>query len=60
MKIISFITESKSIQKILKHLGLWIHKSSRDPPNETSEAPIIYEPYEDLPEEYEELYISID
>jgi len=52
--------ESNSIQKILKHLGLWKHKPSRDPPTATSDVPIIYEPYEDLPAEYEEPYISID
>ena len=60
MRLISFITESKLIKKILKHLGLWKHKPSRDPPTTTSDPPIIYELYEDLPAEYEELYISID
>ena len=60
MRLISFITESKIIRKILKHLGLWKHKPSRDPPAATSDAPIIYEIYEDLSAEYEEPYFSTD
>ena len=60
MRILSFITESELIQKILKHLGLWKHKASRDPPA-TFDDPIIYEPiYEDVPADYDESYVSID
>jgi len=50
MKIISFITAMESIQKILKHLGLWNIKASRGPPVATFDYPLIYEPlYEGMP-----------
>ena len=50
MKIISFITYPQVIWQILEHLGLWVQKSSRDPPSQ--EAPhengeIVYEPFDD-------------
>jgi hypothetical protein len=47
MKIISFITETLQIKKILKYLNLW-DESSRDPPR-SSEIPdeIVYVPVED-------------
>jgi len=51
MKIISFITDPHVIRHILEHLGLWVQKSSRDPPSrETSRenGQIVYEPFDDL------------
>jgi hypothetical protein len=51
MKIISFITESKTIRKILEHLGLWKEEPPRAPPprnqNSQEEAEVIYEPFDD-------------
>jgi hypothetical protein len=51
MKIISFITETKTIRKILEHLGLWKEEPPRAPPpqnqNSQEEAEVIYEPFDD-------------
>ncbi|MGA1826239.1 MAG: hypothetical protein ACMUIP_16405 [bacterium] len=48
------------MQKILKHLGLWNIKASRDPPD-TFDVPVIYESlYGDVLADYDEHYISID
>ena len=55
MRIISFITEQKIIKKILDHLDLWRNKPSRDPPNASEDAPIIYEPLYDDPQSYDDL-----
>jgi len=47
MKIISFITDPQVIWQILEHLGLWVHKSSRDPPSQEAsheDGEIVYEP----------------
>ena len=54
LKIISFINEQGPIVKILKHLGLWDHKPSSDPPPTSEEPPIVYEPllYDDLSQNY--------
>ena len=38
MKIISFITDLKTIRKILEHLGLWAEMPSRDPPPLTQDS----------------------
>ena len=48
MKIVSFITETSQIKKILKYLDLWEERSARDPPH-SSEIPdkIVYVPIED-------------
>lgn len=48
MKIISFITETPQIKKILKYLYLWEEESVRDPPL-SSGIPdeIVYVPIED-------------
>jgi len=48
MRIISFITETSPIKKILKYLDLW-EESARDPPHSpefTDEA--IYVSFEDI------------
>ena len=49
MKIISFITDLKTIRKILEHLGLWAEMPSRDPPPLTrdSQEEVVYEPFDD-------------
>jgi hypothetical protein len=49
MKIISFITDSKTIRKILEHLDLWTEVPSRAPPplNQESQAEVVYEPFDD-------------
>ena len=61
MKIISFITLLESIQKILKHLGLWNLTTSRDPPVVISDETIIYEPlYDDVLADYDVPNVSID
>ena len=39
MKIVSFITDPLVIKKILKHLGIWKQKPSRDPPNLPENGP---------------------
>jgi hypothetical protein len=66
MKIISFINEYLVIRQILKHLGLWVQKPSRDPPsrhpspeNSVLESldrgnELIYEPFYDDWPGYEE------
>jgi hypothetical protein len=49
MKIISFITDSKTIRKILEHL-LWTEVSSRAPPpltRDSQEEEVVYEPFDD-------------
>jgi hypothetical protein len=53
MKIISFITDQQVIRQILKHLGLWIPATSRDPPN-TSSAPKNHEPVYEI---FDDLYV---
>ncbi|MBU2513386.1 hypothetical protein KJ966_18760 [bacterium] len=45
MRIISFITESVPIEKILKYLELWDEESSRDSPIAIEE--IVYTPIDD-------------
>jgi hypothetical protein len=49
MKIISFITDLKTIRKILEHLCLWAEIPSRDPPPLTreSQAEVLYKPFDD-------------
>jgi hypothetical protein len=50
MKIISFITDPQVIRQILEHLGLWVQKSSRDPPRQETfdqNGQIVYEPFDD-------------
>jgi len=42
MRIIAFIENDTTIQKILKHLGLWETRSHSPPPSSTYEE-IIYE-----------------
>jgi hypothetical protein len=44
MKIISFITQSQIIRKILKHLGKWEDKVPRAPPihHEVETADLVY------------------
>lgn len=63
MKIISFITDPQVIRHILEHLGLWVQKSTRDPPSQ--EAPhedgeIVYEPFDDGWPGYEEPSIVLN
>jgi len=63
MKIISFITDPQVIRHILEHLGLWVQKSSRDPPS--PEAPhengeIVYEPFDDGWPGYEEPSVMLN
>jgi hypothetical protein len=49
MKIIALIDEDTVIEKILRHLGLWVgYGSGRDPPAETGKGYLI-EPLEDDP-----------
>jgi len=45
MKIIAFIEDDSTIQKILKHLGLWETRSHSPPPSS-----IIYEEIGDVGE----------
>ena len=42
MKIISFISESKLVQKILEHLKLWVYPSlsGRPPPARAAPLPV--------------------
>jgi len=40
MKIVSFITDPILIKRILKHLGIWKQKPSRDPPNSPENGPV--------------------
>ena len=49
MKIVSFITAPLVIKKILKHLGIWQQKPSRDPPNLPENEPdeLVVEPFLD-------------
>ncbi|KAA3593402.1 MAG: transposase [Candidatus Scalindua sp. AMX11] len=57
MKIISFINEFLIVKQILEHLGLWVQKPSRDPPDryfspENNE--LTYEPFYDDCNGYED------
>jgi len=50
MKIISFITDPQLIGHIFEHLGLWVQKSSRDPPSQEAShgnGETGYEPFDD-------------
>lgn len=50
MKIISFITNPPVIRQILEHLGLWVQKPLRYPPNRESShrsTEIVYESFDD-------------
>jgi len=55
MRIISFITETTLIKKILKYLDLWDEQSARDPPY-SCKIPdeIAYVPAEDPARERQE------
>jgi len=59
MKIISFITDSSTIRKILLHLKLWERpppgKSGLEATNDADQYPdLIYEPFDDGWPGYEE------
>ena len=62
MKIVSFITDPQVIGHILEHLGLWVQKSSRDPPSQASheDGEIVYEPFGDGWHGYEEPSIVLN
>ena len=60
MRIISFITNTAIIYKILNHLGLWKKHSSRDPPVNSETLELVYEPYYDDLHDYEESFITIN
>jgi len=63
MKIISFITDPQVIRHILEHLGLWVQKSSRDPPSQEAShgnGKIVYEPFDDGWPGYEEPSIVVN
>ncbi len=62
MRIISFITDSPLIRKILKHLDLEKHKPSGDPPNRepSPNDEIVYEPFDDGWSGYEEPSIMVN
>ena len=50
MKIITFATDPQIIRHIREHLGLWVQKSSRDPPSQEAfhgNGEIVYEPIDD-------------
>ena len=60
MKIIALIDEAAVIEKILRHLGLWVdYGASRAPPDETGQGYVI-EPFEDDPfPDYESIDQSV-
>ena len=71
MKIISFITEPKLVQKILEHLRLWVTPpaSGRPPPSRAAPLPdhgpappgaTTYVPIDDGWPKYEEPFITVD
>lgn len=71
MKIISFISEPKLIQKILEHLKLWVphNVSERSPPVRATPSPghnpqpideITYEPFDDGWPQFEEPFITVN
>lgn len=61
MKIISFITDLKTIRKILEHLGLWTEMPSRDPPPLTQDSQeVVYEPFDDGWPGFDEIAIGLN
>ena len=63
MKIISFITDPKTIRKILEHLGLWKEEPPRAPPpqNQNSqEDEVIYEPFDDGWPGFDEIAVGLN
>ncbi len=60
MKIISFIEDEHVINKILKHLGLWIKQKS--PPRANAPTPKIYIDYTNsqIPSDEDDLYRDTD
>ena len=62
MKIVSFITDPILIKRILRHLGIWKQKFSRDPPNlaENGPAELVFEPFVDDWPAYQEPSFQIN
>ena len=60
MKIIALIDEGAVIEKILRHLGLWVgYGASRAPPQETGQGYVIEQLEDDPFPEYESIDQSI-
>ncbi len=62
-KVISFIDGYQIIRKILEHLGLWVQKPSRDPPDQNTsleENELTCEPFYDDWPGYEDPCIMVD